>query len=187
MSYIMALWLPILVSAVFVFIVSSIIHMVLKYHRNDYKKLPDEDKVLDALRPFNIPPGEYYVPFSNDQKDMSTPEYQEKVKKGPVGKMTVLKNEPPAMGRQLTLWFLYGVVVSLLAGYIAMAALGAGADYMQVFRLVSITAFMAYGLGQVQNSIWYGHSWITTFKNLFDALVFALVTAGTFGWLWPSV
>ena len=52
-----ALWLPILLSAVIVFIASSIIHMGPFWHRGDYPKLPNEDGVLNALRPFAIPPG----------------------------------------------------------------------------------------------------------------------------------
>jgi len=187
MSYIFTLWLPILVSAAFVFIVSSIIHMVLGYHKNDYGQLPDEDKVREALQPFKLPPGEYYVPFSNDQKDMAKSEYQEKVKEGPVGIMTILKNEPPAMSKHLALWFLYSIIVSVFAGYITMVAVGMGGNYLHVFRFVGTSAFMGYGLALMQSSIWYGKCWKTTFKNMFDALIYALVTAGTFGWLWPAM
>jgi hypothetical protein len=45
-----ALWLPILLSAVIVFIASSIMHTVLPYHRGDYRGLPDEDNLLASLR-----------------------------------------------------------------------------------------------------------------------------------------
>jgi hypothetical protein len=38
----------------------------------------------------------------------------------------------------------------------------------------------------IHNSIWRGQSWGTTWKHVADGLVYALVTAGTFGWLWPS-
>ena len=51
-----SLWLPILLSAVIVFVVSSIIHMVSPWHRSDYPKIANEEKVMDALRPLNIPP-----------------------------------------------------------------------------------------------------------------------------------
>src|SRR6266851_8791731 len=39
-----ALWLPIVLSAVIVFVASSIMYMLLPYHRSDYRKLPEEDK-----------------------------------------------------------------------------------------------------------------------------------------------
>ncbi len=119
MISILSLWLPILLSAVFVFIVSSLIHMLLQYHKNDYKKLPDETGVMDALRGFNIPPGDYFFPRAASSKDMSSPEYVEKTKKGPVAIMTVVKNGPPGMGKSVFLWFLYNLIVSFFAAYIA--------------------------------------------------------------------
>ncbi len=113
------LWLPILLSAVAVFILSSIIHMVLKYHNNDFKALPAEDAVMDDLRKHNIPPGEYHFPRAKDMKEMGSPEYIEKMKKGPVAMMTVLENAAPKMGMQLLLWFLYSVVVGIFAAYVS--------------------------------------------------------------------
>jgi hypothetical protein len=186
MVSILSLWLPILLSAVFVFIVSSLIHMALGYHRNDFIKLPDEEKVMDDLRKYNIPPGEYTMPRAENMKDMGSPEYVEKMKKGPVAFMTVLENGPTQMGGQLALWFLYSVVVGIFAAYIAGRALGPGAYYLAVFRFVGATAFVGYTLALWQNSIWYKRKWSTTFKNTFDGLLYALITAGTFGWLWPA-
>jgi len=49
MVSIVSLWLPILLSAAAVFILSSIIHMVLKYHNNDFKALPSEEPVMDDI------------------------------------------------------------------------------------------------------------------------------------------
>ena len=48
MSLLGALWLPIVLSALLVFVVSAIIHMVLKYHNRDYKQLPNEVAVRAA-------------------------------------------------------------------------------------------------------------------------------------------
>ena len=183
---IMSLWLPILLSAVFVFIISSIIHMFLPYHRTDWSKVPSEDGVMDALRPFNIPPGDYIVPHSGGGKDMKSPEFQEKVNKGPVAFMTVLPNGMPEMTKSLILWFIYAAVVSTFAAYIAGRALVPGAHYLMVFRFAGATAFIAYTVAGWQQSIWYHRPWSTSLKNTFDGLVYALFTAGTFGWLWPS-
>jgi len=185
MVSVMSLWLPILLSAVFVFVVSSIIHMFLPYHRNDFKKVPSEDQVMDALRPFDIPPGEYVLPWAGSGAAMKSPEFMEKVNKGPVGFMTVLPSGPPEMGKSLVQWFAYCVVVGLFAAYVAGLAVGPDADYMGVFRLVSTTAFIGYTLALWQNSVWYKRAWSTTLKSTFDGLIYALVTAGTFGWLWP--
>lgn len=183
---ILALWLPILLAAAFVFIASSIIHMVLPYHKSDMKKVPRQDDVMDALRPFNIPPGDYMLPICDSMKDMNSPAFQDKMRKGPVAVMTVLPNRPANMTSSLVLWFIYALVVGIFAAYISGRALGPGAHYLAVFRFAGTTAFLGYGLALVHDSIWYGRSWSTTVKNLFDALVYGLLTAGTFGWLWPQ-
>jgi hypothetical protein len=185
MVSIISLWLPILLSAVTVFILSSIIHMVLKYHNNDFKALPSEEPVMDDLRKHNIPPGEYHFPHAKDMKEMGSPEYIEKMKKGPVAMMTVLENAPPKMGGQLTLWFLYSIIVGIFAAYIAGNALPAGSHYLAVFRFAGCTAFVGYSLALLQNSIWYKRNWGATLKSMFDGLIYALFTAGIFGWLWP--
>jgi hypothetical protein len=182
---VMSLWIPILVSAVLVFLVSSLIHMVLPYHRKDFGKVPAEDGVMEALRKFDIPPGEYVVPYAGNPKMLKDLSFIEKMKKGPVAFMTVLESGPPAMGASLALWFLYSVVVGIFAAYIAGRALGPGAHYRAVFRFAGCTAFVGYALALCQNSIWYKRAWSTTLKSVFDGLVYALLTAGTFGWLWP--
>ena len=89
------------------------------------------------------------------------------------------------MTTSLVLWFLYSVVVSFFAAYIAGRAVGPGADYLTVFRFVGSTAFMGYSLALLQNSIWYKRNWGMTLKSMFDGLVYGLLTAGTFAWLWP--
>lgn len=179
------LWLPILLSAVFVFIVSSIIHMAPLWHKNDYPAVPNQDKVQDALRPFNIPPGDYMLPRCEKQADMKSPEFMEKMKKGPVVVMTVLPNGAWSMGSSLVLWFCYSIVVSIFAAYIAGRALGTDAEYLAVHRFAGATAFVGYVLALFQMSIWYKRAWSATFKATFDGLIYALVTGGTFGWLWP--
>jgi hypothetical protein len=180
-----SLWMPIILSAVIVFVVSSIIHMVLPYHRNDLRKLPNEDAVMRALQPFDLPPGDYAMPHPGSAAGMKQPEFIEKRNAGPVMLMTVLPKGPVTMGGQLLQWFLYAVLVSLFAGYIASRALGPGADYLSVFRFAGTTAFAGYAVALLQHSIWYKRSWRTTFLSMFDGLVYALLTAGTFGWLWP--
>jgi hypothetical protein len=180
-----SLWVPILVSAVIVFVASSIVHMVLPFHRSDLKKLPREDDVMAALRSFNIPPGDYGVPLPASMKDMRSPAYLEKRAKGPALFMTVVPSGPVSMGPSLMQWFLFSVVVSVFAAYVAGRALGPGATYLDVFRFSGTTAFLAYSMGFVPQSIWYRRSWGTTIKSMIDGLLYGLLTAGTLGWLWP--
>lgn len=180
-----SLWLPILLSSVIVFLVSSIIHMASSWHRSDYPKVPNEDRVMDALRSLAIPPGDYMIPRPSSAKDMRSPEFTEKLQKGPVMMLTVLPNGPTPMARNLVLWFLYSAVVGLLAAYVAGRALPIGANYLRVFRFVGVTAFVGYSVALWQMSIWYRRAWSTTIKATVDGLIYALLTAGTFGWLWP--
>lgn len=180
-----SLWLPILLAAVFVFLASSFIHMVLPVHKSDYKKLPSEDGVMDALRKFHIPPGDYLAPCPGSMKEMNTPGFKAKRSRGPVLVMTVWRSGPPSMTGPLALWFVYSIVVGIFAGYIAGRALPPGAHYLSVFRFAGCTAFVGYSLALWQNTIWYARDWKTTLKANMDGLIYALLTAGTFGWLWP--
>lgn len=185
MTELNALWLPILLSAVIVFVVSSIIHTVLPWHKNDYAKIPNEDKFMDALRPLAIPPGDYMVPRPSSSQEMRAPDFAEKVKKGPVMILTVMPNRMMPMGKNLVNWFLYSVIVSLFAAYVAGRALPVGAPYLHVFRFAGTTAFLGYSAALWQMSIWYQRAWSTTIKSTIDGLIYALLSAGVFGWLWP--
>ena len=177
---------PILLSAVAVFILSSIIHMATPWHKNDYPKMPNESAVLDALRPLAIPPGDYMMPRADSAQEMKSPEHVDKLNRGPVLMMTVFPAGGFTMGRSLGLWFVYLLVVGLFAGYVAGVALPPGAPYLPVFRLVGTTAFAGYALGLWPMSIWYHRSLGTTVRSTIDGLVYALVTAGIFGSLWPA-
>ena len=179
-----SLWLPILLSAVAVFIVSSIIHMFLGYHSADYRRLPAEDEFMAAVRKLDVPPGDYMVPCPASHAAFKDPAFQEKFKAGPRAMMTVF-GPYTGMGAQLGLWFLYAVLISVTAAYISGRALAPGAHYLNVFRFAGATAFYGYSLAHLQASIWYKRSWGTTLRNVFDGLVYGLVTAGFFGWLWP--
>ncbi len=186
MAALPALWLPILVAAAAVFLVSSVIHMVLPWHKNDYAKMANEDKVMAALRPLAIPPGDYMVPRPSSSQEMKSADFAEKLRQGPVLMMTVLPNGPWTMTQNLVSWFVYCAVVGCFAAYVAGRALGPGAEYLAVFRFAGTTAFVGYALALWQMSIWYKRAWSLTIKSTIDGMVYALVTAGVFGWLWPG-
>jgi hypothetical protein len=184
MTGLSALWLPILLSAVLVFVASSLIHMASPWHKSDFPKMANEDQVMDALRPLAIPPGDYFFPRPGQREDMRSAAFAEKVKTGPVVLMTVMSGGM-AMGRNLVMWFMYIVVMSAFAAYIAGRALPPGAVYLRVFRFAGATAFIGYSAALWQMSIWYRRAWLTTIKSTVDGLIYASLTAGVFGWLWP--
>ena len=184
MTPLTSLWLPILLSAVLVFVASSVIHMLLPYHRNDFRPVPDEERVQADLRRAGLAPGEYAIPYAGSPKAMSDPAFLARTEAGPSALLTILRPGGPALGRTLALWFLYVLVVSVVAGYVAGRALGPFAPYGEVFRFAGTAAIAAYALGIWQQTIWFGKPWTTSLKASFDGVVYALITAGVFGWLW---
>lgn len=183
---IVQLGLPILLSAVFVFLVSSVIHMATPMHKNDMGKLPDEESIMAAMRKASVQPGEYCMPRPTTMKEMCTPEFTEKYKLGPVAVVTVMPSGPPSVGKSLAQWFVWTLVVGVFVGYITALACPAGTHYGTVFQVAGTVGILGYAFCNVTNSIWKGVSWGTTFKFVIDGVLYALVTAGTFGWLWPA-
>ena len=179
------LWMPIVAASVFVFLLSSILHMVFKYHHSDYRPLPDEAATLEKLRALGLTPGLYHFPYCREPKEMGTPEMVKRYEQGPIGVMTVMPTGQPAMGKYLGLWFAYTLVVGVFVAYIAGRTMATGTPYLAVFRFTGTVAFMAYGVGNLVNSIWKGQPWRATCKEAFDGLLYSLMTAGAFGWLWP--
>ena len=180
-----ALWLPILVSAILVFVASSLFHMVLPFHRSDYGAVPSEGAVMDAVRPLGLAPGDYMVPSPYSPAGGRAPEFAAKMKKGPVFIMTVMQPGEVRMGGRLAAWFLFCPVVGLFSAYLTSRAVPAGAPYLEVFRFAGTVAFVGYCLALWENTIWYSRAWTTTMKETVDALVYGLLTGGVFGWLWP--
>ncbi len=180
------LWLPILLSAVLVFVVSSIIHMVLGYHKNDWVKIPGEEMVMDTIRKAGVPPGDYMFPHCGSMKDLKSKETIEKFTRGPIGVTTIFPSGPPTMTKELVLWFLYTIVAGIFVAYVTGRTRAPGAEYLAVFQIAGATAFLTYAGGAPADSIWKHRKWSTTIKFVVDGLLYALVTAGTFGWLWPG-
>jgi hypothetical protein len=181
-----SLWLPILLSAFLVFVVSSVLHMVLKYHRADYRPVPKEAEVLAALRAAGVTtPGLYNFPYCPSAQEMGSDDMVKKLEQGPVGILTVMPSGPMKLGKFLGLWFVYLLLVSLFAAYLAGRTMAPGTDYLAVFRVVGTATFMAYCLSPFVDSVWKGQPWSNTVRAMADGLLYALVTAGTFGWLWP--
>ncbi len=180
------LWLPILVSAVVVHIASFLVWMVFPHHRSDWAKLPDEDAfAAEVNRQGPRMPGQYSIPHATSGADWKTEAFQEKMKRGPVGFVIFQPSGPPQMGKSLILHFVHCIVIGVFAGYLGTLALDAGAHYGKVFQVVGTAAILGWGGALPVQANWFGHSWSSTIKSLFDAVFYGLLTAGVFGWLWP--
>ncbi|MHB8405487.1 MAG: hypothetical protein ACYDCJ_08705 [Gammaproteobacteria bacterium] len=180
------LWLPILLSAVGVFIASSILHMVLKFwHMPDYHGFLNENEVAAAIRKGNPAPGMYMLPMCK-MEDMKKPETQEKFKQGPVGMLFLRPAGAPGMAKNLVQWFVFCLLVSYFCAYLAGSTLAGGTDGMQVFRVVGTAGIMAYAFGSLPMGIWYGQPWKAVAKDVIDGLIYGLATAAIFAWLWPK-
>ena len=181
-----SLWIPVIVSAVVVFIVSSILHMVIKYHKADIKKLPNEDAVREVLAKGNLSPGVYFTPYCADAKQMKDPATKEKFEKGPVAVITYYPKGAPVLPKHLALWFAFSLFVSFVAAYVARHTLHPGDDGMLVMRVTGTVAFASYGFSNIVDSIWKGQPWMNTVRALVDGAIYAVVTGLTFRLLWPA-
>ena len=181
-----ALWLAILAAAVLVFIASSLVHMVLPYHKSDYKGLPDEESVRSALGKQNLPPGMYHMPYCASMKDMAKPEMVKKYEEGPVAMITMFPRGKMALGPYLAKWFVFIVFISFTVAYLAGRVVGPATDYLHVFQITGTAAWLAYGASAVSAGIWAGRPWSVVLKEVIDGLIYAGVTGGAFGWLWPK-
>jgi hypothetical protein len=178
------LWLPILLSAIAVFIVSALIWNVVQWHNSDWRKLPDEDAARKALR--GAAPGEYLVPHAANNKARQDSEWQQKFKEGPAVMLSVMPHGSMAMGKTLIQWFVYCLIISLLVAYVGSATLQAGTDYLKVFQVTGTAAILAYSGHAAMGPIWFGYTWSRGMKEIADGMLYGLVTAGIFGWLWPE-
>ena len=179
------LWAPILLASVLVFVASSLIWTVLQFHRHDFGALPDEAAVVEALRRQGAGPGEYVIPHCADPKQMKDPEFVKRMEQGPVGFLTLARPGPVGMGKNLVYWFVYVLGVSVFVAYLASRTLPAGTEYLDVFRVVGTAGILAYSAGVIPGGIWFSRSWKVVWKQVLDGVLYGLLTAGTFGWLWP--
>lgn len=178
-----SLWLPIVLSAVAVFIVSMLIWMVIPWHKGDFQGLPDEPAARAALK--DVAPALYNIPHAAQRQDFGSPEHKKKLEEGPVAWLTIMPKGQPSLGKSLVQWLVGSLVVGFVVAYVASRTLAPGTDYLRVFQVTGTVAWLAYGWAYIQDAIWYGKPWGFVVKQLVDGLLYALVTAGMFGWLWP--
>jgi len=179
------LWLPILAATILVFAASNVVWMVLPHHRSDTRRLPDEAPTLELLGRQSLAPGVYRFPWAESMKEMGEPAFVDKLKQGPVGFLTITPRGPFNMGKAMGGWIGYLAVIELLVAYVAGRTLGEGTPYLAVFRLVGTVAFLGFSGSHVPDAIWWGKPWRNVWKEVADGVLYGLLTAGAFAWLWP--
>ena len=180
-----SLWLPIIISSIFVWIGSALVWMVFPHHRSDFKQLPDEEAARSGIGP-DIAPGLYNIPHIADWSEVKKPGGEKKFTDGPVGFLTVLPKGVPSMAKSLSFSLVFYLIVGVVVAYVAGRTMGLDSEYLAVFRISGTVAFIAYGFASIQDAVWFGRPWSQIAKLLFDALFYAVLTAGVFGWLWPA-
>jgi hypothetical protein len=178
---IMTLWQPILLSAVLAFIAGSVIWMFMPWHKKDWSKTSDEEGVRSALK--GLAPGQYNLPHCKDPSEFKEPAMARKLEDGPIAFITVLPSGVPNMTPQLVMMFGYNLLVAIICAYFVSRTAAPGADYLAIFRIAGTVAFVSYGMAYVQESVWFGRPWSSTAKTFLDALIYAVLTGGAFGWL----
>jgi len=182
----LALWLPILLTAIGVFFASSLIHMVFKWHNSDYRALANEDEVRNALGSVKLNPGVYSTPHCTDMKDMQSDAMQQKFISGPVALITIRAPGAPAVGKYLLQWFILTIVVAALGALLALQTMGLQANPHYAGHFIGLFTLIVYACGSVQESIWMGRPWSTTFKYILDSLIYGVISAVIFWQLWPT-
>ena len=179
------LWLPIVVSGVIVWVASFLIWMVSPMHKGEWKSLPDEKGFMGAMIEMGVQPGQYMFPNPTDRSDMKNPEFLERVKRGPNGIITVWPG-PANMGKNMVLTLILYWIVSLFVAYLGWNCLQPTDPYLHKFRISGTAAVMAYCFASLPHDIWFGRPGRAILTSLIDGVIYGLLTAGTFAWLWPK-
>lgn len=179
------LWLPILIATVCVFFASSIIWMLLPYHKPDIKAIPNEAEFDEAINKLGIAPGFYMYPNCQNAKDMKSEAFKARWKSGPWGTINVMGHQPNFAMNLLKTFIAYGLITVMVA-YISGMALGPGADYMNVFRVVATAGILGHCMGALAGSFFLGTPTRFIVTCFIDGVIFALITAGVFASMWPA-
>lgn len=187
MDFLLSLWLPILLSAVAVWFVSTLFGMPFLHHKNDWIGLSpaEEDAFTEFLRKSGIKPGNYLFPDFRTREQMESDKVKRALDEGPIGHLSVWP-PPLTMGGKLAGTFVVYLAVSTLIAYLASAALPKGAAFAKVFQVAGTAGILASSFAFIPNAIWFGAYRRTIVLSVVDGIVFGLLTGAIFAWRWPS-
>lgn len=185
MTDLVSLWLPILVATVGVFFASFVLWAATPWHKPDINPVPDHDAAERAIAGLGLRPGHYMLPCTHDPKEMKSPEFTERYKRGPWLTINVFPGRPN-MGKNLGLSFFVALVISCGVGYLAASVLLPGTDGLKVFQVATTAGVLAYTFGGITNGIWFAKpaGWVV--RDIIDAAIYAVITGAAFALLWPN-
>lgn len=193
MDMLLPLWLPILLSAAAVWIVSMILGLPFFHHKNDWIGLPaeQEDALAAFLRAQGIKPGNYLFPDFRTREAMESEKVKKALNEGPVGHLS-LWTTPMGMGGKLAATFVVYLVVSTLIAYLTRVAIPSGgvggtgeASFGRVFQVAGTAGILAYGFAHMPSAIWWGAYKRTIVANVIDGVIYGCITGAIFAWRWP--
>ena len=184
MELLIPLWLPILLSATAVWIISSIVGMALPHHKQDWIGLSDEDGFMDYIRRSGIKPGNYLFPDFRTGEALKSEKVEKALKEGPVGHLSVWP-APLTMGDKMVATFIVYLVVSTLIAYLTRIALPGPAEFAKVFQVAATAGILAYCFSHIPNAIWWGSYKRTIVANVIDGIIYGAITGAIFAWRWP--
>lgn len=178
--------IPVLLAGGLVWLASAVLWMALPHHHGEYRRLPDEAALRAVLRSQSVSRGQYIFPFLQRWEEASTEEGRRSFELGPVGFLTIMDNRVPSISRHMLLTLAHYLLVNAGIAWAAQLLIPPGAGYALVFRPVAVMALLAHGAAIIPEAIWYGKPWGNVLRALFDAAVYALLTAGAFAAFWPG-
>ncbi len=183
MEFLTALWLPIIIISVVLFVASFVAWVILPHHFGDWKKLEKEQEFMDAVSGLNLPPGNYMYPMTHAKAEQNSDEFRERYMKGPRGVLSTW--EVPNMGVNLGLTLVFFLVTTAIIAYITYAALGPGSDmFMKVLQIAGAIGVLTHASSGVLNAIWFKRRVI---MDVVDGVVYGIIIGLIFALMWPAV
>lgn len=185
MDFVTKLWLAILLSGAAVWVWSFLCWAILPNHKGDFKKVPNEEALLKAMRELNLLPGQYMYPNCS-HTEMKDPDKKAKVLAGPMGMLNVWPNSM-AMGGKMLGSFLVYLAVSAMVAYISHEALeGRGPmTFMKVFQMAGSAGILGYCFAFLPGGIWFNAPRRSLVISFIEGVIAGLITGAIFAAFWP--
>ncbi|MBL8890064.1 MAG: hypothetical protein JNL67_08805 [Planctomycetaceae bacterium] len=181
MEFLLQLWLPILITGVVLFFASFVAWTVLPHHESDFSPLPNEDKLMEAIKLQNVAPGAYMFPYMTHAQ-AKDPEKISKYTSGPRGNVFVW--DMPNMGKNLLRTLVYFLLIAAITAYISWEALqGQTVTFLKAFQIVGAIGVLTFASSGQLNAIWFPRR---TLMDFVDGIVYGVLMGLVFGLCWPS-